>query len=458
MSFSDNLPDPEGMIATSPRENGNEAVNQQPDTAKMSKGITLGLARIVKLLDKLGNPQNAVPIIHVAGTNGKGSVCAYLDSILRESGLRVGRFTSPHLVHVRDSITLHGKAISEIDFKTAQGAVHDANIKNQVEASPFELLAATAFQSFKNEDPPLDLAVVEVGMGGSTDATNVCKDPLVTVITAIDMDHQAFLGNTVSEIATVKAGIIKHGHPCVLAPQAHPEAVEAVTAAAAKVHAPLIMVEAKAQISEHVHVVFKNATIKVRLPLLGSYQAANVATAVGTIEALCTSTTFAKSDFITIESVKRGIEKTRWPGRLDWVKVQDQDLLLDGAHNPASIRELASFLSSLPPARTTFILALSAPRDPTTLLQPLLAIPNIDEVQVIGTEFTPPDGMPWVAPVKSSDIAQAACDAGVRAQSTSSFKEALQLVKSNTGVRVVVCGSLYLIADVYRHMEELHDC
>lgn len=449
---------PGSMTATSESNgHGSKTADKHSNIPTMGKGINLGLTRILKLLDKLGNPQNSVPIIHVAGTNGKGSVCAYIDSILRESGLRVGRFTSPHLVHVRDSITLHGRAISELDFKTAQKAVQAANTKHEVDASPFELLAATAFQSFKNEDPPLDLAVVEVGMGGSTDATNVCKDPLVTVITAIDMDHQAFLGNTISEIAKVKAGIIKHGHPCILAPQAHFEAVEAVSEVAKIVQAPLVKVEAKPFISQTVQLTFKNTSIEAQLPLLGSYQAGNAATAVATIETLCSSTAFDKSQCITPDSLKRGIERTRWPGRLDWLQVQDKKLLLDGAHNPASIRELASFLGTLPPANTTFILALSSPRDPWTLLKPLLAATSIEEVQVIATQFTQPDGMPWVTPVKASDIAQAASRACVKARHTSSVKEALELVERNNNNRIVICGSLYLVADVYRLLEEL-DC
>lgn len=421
----------------------------------MSKGITLGLSRIIRLLDTLGNPQLAVPIIHVAGTNGKGSVCAYIDSILRESGLKVGRFTSPHLVHVRDSITLNGKAITETDFKTAQHAVESANTKHQVEASPFELLAATAFQSFKNVDPPLDLAVVEVGMGGSTDATNVCKDPLVTVITAIDMDHQAFLGNTIEEIATVKAGIVKSGHPCVVGPQAHEQAVQAITKVADSMQAPIIKVNAPEVVKGTVAVKFKDTDIKFQLPLLGSYQAGNAATAIAAVDALCKYTPFEGAHCITPESIKRGIESTRWPGRLDWVEIEGIKLLLDGAHNPASIKELANFLSGLPPADTTFILALSSPREPLTLLEPLFAAHNIKRLQVIATGFSQPEGMPWVTPVKAKDIAEASEGLGVHAQ-CATIKEAMRLVNREANGRIVVCGSLYLIADVYRLMERLH--
>lgn len=444
-------------MSAPPTADQSSASSEARQNSSMSKGITLGLARITRLLETLGNPHLAVPIIHVAGTNGKGSVCAYIDSILRASGLRVGRFTSPHLVHVRDSITLQGKAIGEANFNQAQNKVKDADVKNNIQASPFELLAAIAFQAFKDESPPLDLAVVEVGMGGSTDATNVCPQPLVTVITSIDMDHQAFLGNTVEEIATVKAGIIKAGRPCIVAPQAHPEAAVAVRKAAKKAHAPLREINSSTVNHRLVQLSFQGQEIAVTLPLLGSYQAANAKTAIAAVEALCESVSPEQAQKITGGSVKAGLESTRWPGRLDWVEIQGQKVLVDGAHNPASIAELANFLKTLPPSKTTFIVALSTPRDPRSLLEPLLAATQGLEVNVIATSFGQPEGMPWVSAVGPADIAEAAKNLCTVAQATRNVKEALTTARGNAESRIVICGSLYLVADTYRLMEELQE-
>lgn len=425
-----------------------------PTTPSMSKGITLGLSRVIKLLDKLGNPHLAVPIIHVAGTNGKGSVCAYIDSMLRASGLRVGRFTSPHLVNVRDCITLHGKNIGAGAFQTAKHTVEMTDAEHDIKASNFELLAATAFQAFKNEDPRLDIAVVEVGMGGATDATNVCPEPLVTVITAIDMDHQAFLGNTVAEIASVKAGIIKNSRPCVLAPQAHPEAVIAVEAVAKELDAPLCYSSPATEgTNDSVVLSFNNEQISVQLPLAGSYQNANVATAALAVEVLAKNPDFRKGSTITPISIKKGIEGTRWPGRLDWIDIGGQTALVDGAHNPASIKELATYLQALQQQDTIFILALSSPRDPSTLLIPLLKNCKTG-VRVIATSFSSPEGMPWVTPVEPEVLAKAARAFGVPAQSTSTVREALQNLQAFPDSRIVTCGSLYLVGDVYRILQD----
>lgn len=441
------------MTATpTAEESTRDRANQShSNSSSMSKGITLGLARITRLLDVLGNPHLAVPIIHVAGTNGKGSVCAYIDSILRASGFRVGRFTSPHLVDVRDSITLQGKPVLEADYRKAVTKIEDANAKYKVEASPFEMLAATAFQTFKDSHPPLDVAVIEVGMGGSTDATNVCPNPLVTAIASIDMDHQAFLGNTIEEIATVKAGIIKHDRPCILAPQNYPEAAEAVRTVAEQQEAPVIEVSSSAISTDGIsQFSFRGTSIDVRLPLLGSYQGANAATAVSAVEALCQSIELEKAARITPATVKTGLESTRWPGRLDWVEHEGQKLLLDGAHNPASIKELANFLQTLPPKPSTFVVGLSAPRDPLGLLEPLVAAHADGQLQVVATGFTQPEGMPWVSAVNPSDIAQAAKSLGIQAQAANTVQEALSITKRHPNNRIVICGSLYLVADTYR--------
>jgi len=294
-----------------------------PDT--MSKGIHLGLERITALLRSLGDPQLATPVVHVAGTNGKGSVCAYLESIFRESGLQVGRFTSPHLVEVRDCITIKGRTISRAAYEESRRLVETADAKDKIQASSFELLTATAFLAFKREHPPLDLAVVEVGMGGRTDATNVCPKPLATVITPIDMDHQAFLGNTPAEIASVKGGIIKRGVPCIVSPQAYGEAMAALETIARSQDTTLIEVDPSrtlaslpSQQSDRSHKLaatvkahFNGQVIEARLPLQGAYQLANVATAIETVAAISQQSDVPWKHCLTAEALRTGIEGTR---------------------------------------------------------------------------------------------------------------------------------------------------
>lgn len=431
-----------------------------------ARGIHLGLARITALLARLGEPHLSVPIVHVAGTNGKGSVCSYIDSILRASGLRVGRYTSPHLVHVRDCISINGSTISQTTFEALQATVTRVDKQDKIGASSFEQLTAAAFLAFRETKPPLDVAVVEVGLGGSEDATNVCSDPLVTVITAIDLDHQALLGNTVAEIASVKAGIIKHGRPCVLAPQSHPEATEAVKKAADKARAELSLVETAVLDRGSRATVRTQAfgDINLDLPLPGAFQLANVATAVAAVEKLATlEGTRALPCRITADAIKSGVASTRWPGRLDWLDLPldkaslgspsaSRRVLLDGAHNPASIVALREYLDSLPSQSTTFVLALSSPRQPESLLRPLLG--GFDSVaRVVATEFSLPEGMPWVKPVDKDALAEQARRMGFEATAASSVGAAL----SNAGSedRIVICGSLYLAADVYRYKQDV---
>ncbi|KAL7010422.1 folylpolyglutamate synthase [Cystobasidiomycetes sp. EMM_F5] len=374
--------------------------------------IKLGLERITRLLAKLGNPQTTVPIIHVAGTNGKGSVCAYLDSILRVSGLRVGRFTSPHLITVRDSIHIQGVTIPQDDYDAAKALVHKADSESSAQASPFELLTATAFQAFKDSRTLLDVAVVEVGMGGATDATNVCPKPLVTVVTAIDLDHQAFLGNTIEEIAAVKAGIIKKGTPCVVAPQAYSAVHEVVKDRANSVEAVVHTVSSPSRNAGLTHsgkIDIGGHSLTVQLPLPGAYQLDNAATAALTVDVLRRSAN-NKFAHITNAHIAQGISGTRWPGRLDWVDYKGQKILVDGAHNPASLQALREYLETLQSAPTTFIIAQSAPRDPQALLEVL--VKDTNSHRVVATSFTTPEGMPWVQAVEPQKIAQAATGLG----------------------------------------------
>ncbi|GAA5856951.1 hypothetical protein JCM9279_005027 [Rhodotorula babjevae] len=399
----------------------------------MPGGISLGLARINRLLHLLKAPHHVTPVVHISGTNGKGSVSAYLSSILSHSQLAVGRFNSPHLVDEWDCVELHGRTVDPGQFYAVKREVEHVSEREGVGATSFEVLTATAFSLFARAKPPLDVAVVEVGMGGAEDATNVvpADKTLVSIVTAVDLDHQKFLGDTVHEIAQVKAGIAREGGDVVLSVQAHPEARAAVLAVAAARGATVweageaTLVEHGAQPSTSalpppppVSIPLSPAavyppsptssssstsapspsTLRTRLPLPGAYQLSNSATAVLAAQVLRTlprarAMVPALETSVTDEAMRSGVEATKWPGRLSWLSLppsptsapsaggaggpassSSRPVLLDGAHNPSSARLLATYLSTLPPSLrpSALVFALSAPRDPVDVVKPLL--------------------------------------------------------------------------------------
>lgn len=459
--------------------------------------INLGLARITALLAVLPAPQLAVPIVHVGGTNGKGSVSSYLAAVLEHAALRVGRFNSPHLVHEHDGLQIDGSVVAPAVFRAAREQVLAADAAHAIGATPFELLTATAFIVLAQARPRLDLAIIEVGMGGATDATNVvpARSTLLSVITAIELDHQAFLGDTLSEIATVKAGIVKQGTDVVLALQQHPEVVEAVrrrveqqggvlhcageasvvkvdTTAAPLVSLPLASTHTYPPLPPLLPIP---PPAHARLPLPGHYQLANAAAATLAVQVLRTSPRILELvpalAAVTDEHIRRGIASTTWRGRLDWVELalaadasraRSIKVLVDGAHNPSSAIQLASYLASLPPDRTptTLILGLSAPRPPLSILTPLLTSPGSRLTKVICVSFTPPAGMPWIAPTPPATIANAARElveqgAPLEIVEADTVEAALRSLAEDE--QAVVAGSLYLAADVYRLVERLQE-
>lgn len=292
-----------------------------------SKNIKLGLERIRTLLSALGNPERKVPCVHVAGTNGKGSVSAMIERGLREAGFKTGLFTSPHLISPVERIQVNGEPISEPDFLAALQAVEDASDPED-HPTYFEMVTAMAFWHFAKVG--VERLVLEVGLGGRLDATNVV-DPLLSVITPIDLDHQQYLGNTLLEIAREKAGIIKPGRPVVLAPQ-HAEAMPAF-------HGDIDHVSAWS-VSDLVlrpdgcsyTATRGSQTLHIECPLPGSHQVTNSLTAATALLKLGVAP-------------EAGIAQTKWPGRLEIVR-REPLIYLDGAHNPAAAARLKEFIET----------------------------------------------------------------------------------------------------------------
>ena len=318
------------------------------DSAKY--GSVLGLDNMREMLGRLGNPQDDVPFVHVAGTNGKGSVIAYLYTTLTRAGYRVGRYISPTLYSYRERLEVAGERISREKF-----AGHVARISQVItqmtdaglnHPTPFEIETAAAFLYFKEE--ACDVVLLETGMGGREDATNLITHPICSVITSISMDHMQFLGNTLSEIASAKAGIIKENCPVVSAWQE--DAVkEVLVKEAERLKAQLYQPRKDAIRNllydmngmQFDYVREDNSQWKIRLPLTGAYQAANAACALKVIEVL-KEKTFPQ---LTLSVIQNGFQKVCWNGRFERV-LEEPLCILDGAHNEGAALQLAKTLEN----------------------------------------------------------------------------------------------------------------
>ena len=322
--------------------------------------MKFGLENMSKLMTALGNPQHRYPSVLVAGTNGKGSVTAMADTALRAAGYRSARYTSPHLERLEERFVIDGREVAPADLDRAV-----ARVKESVEAllaagelagSPtfFECATAAAFRLFASAG--LDIAVIEVGLGGRLDATNVIE-PLVCAITTIDLDHQAQLGSTIQAIAREKAGIIKPGVPVVIGRLA-PDADAVIESEARRIGAPLVR-------AHDATAVPSDAT----LALAGDYQRDNATVALALLDAL---RPYGFS--ISAEARRQALETVSWPGRLERFRYRDCDVLLDAAHNPAGARALADHLRESGWAGAALVFGAMADKDVPGMLSALAPV------------------------------------------------------------------------------------
>jgi len=356
------------------------------------------LDRIAAVMDLLAEPQRTFPAIHLTGTNGKTSTTRIIESVLREMGLRTGRFTSPHLHSMRERIALSGVPVDEDRFLAAYADVipliETVDAASAAEGGPrmtfFEVLVAVAYAAFA--DAPVDVAVVEVGMGGSWDATNVL-DAAVSVLTPIALDHTHFLGSTEVEIAREKAGIIKPGAIAVSGVQ-EPDVAEVLLARAEEVGARLVFEGVDFGVVAR-DVAVGGQLVSVRglagdypdlfVPLYGGHQASNVAVAVAAVEAFVGG----GEQPLDLEVLRAGLAAVTSPGRLEIVR-RSPTVLVDAAHNPAGARALRDALSdSFTFARLIGVIAILADKDAATMLE--ILEPALDEVVV--TRTTSPRAM-----------------------------------------------------------------
>lgn len=404
-------------------------------------GIHLGLERITDLLARLGNPHTQVPIIHVAGTNGKGSVCAFLLAILQNAGYRVGRYTSPHLLDWRERISINGNWISEQDLISALQAV-DRAIAPDMPPTQFEVFTAAMWWYFAEQQRHhnLDLAILETGLGGRLDATNVCDHPLVSVITAIGLDHCQQLGNTLAAIASEKAGIIKPQCPVVVAANAS-EAIAAIQTKAKTCDAPLMIVEPAQSTPEGV--MYQD--LNYALPLLGKHQLLNSALAIAAIQSL-RNQGWQVSD----RAICEGIAQTEWAGRLQWLDFNLHDetckILIDGAHNVPAAEYLRQFVDeTYPHQRRIWLLGILNTKDQIGILKALLYPDDLCiTVPVPSAATTDPADLAKLASqflnspaIACPDLPSGLAAAFANRRSTNTLR----------GDIVVLCGSLYLVGE-----------
>jgi dihydrofolate synthase/folylpolyglutamate synthase len=329
-------------------------------------GIKLGLDNIAAILAALGHPERAWPSIHIGGTNGKGSVAAMVERALRASGLRTGRYTSPHLDRIEERVAINGTPVQHITFETVTGDVLDAVDRALADGTLtvmptfFEVSTAAAFEIFRREH--VQVAVVEVGLGGRFDATNVLT-PKIAAITSIALDHERHLGHTLSEIAFEKAGIAKPGVPLVIG-RLPKEAAVRVATVAAEVGAPIVDAHATTGGRRYP---------PLTLALPGRHQLENAAVAVAILERWS-----VLMSEVPTEAIVTGLTECEWPARLEWLRMpRGGEVLIDAAHNPAGAAALASYLEDSGGPRLPIVFAAMADKDGAGMITALAPVASM---------------------------------------------------------------------------------
>jgi dihydrofolate synthase / folylpolyglutamate synthase len=411
------------------------------------KIIDLSLDRMHRILEKLGNPERRLPpVIHIAGTNGKGSTQAMLRAMMEAAGLKVHAYTSPHLVKFHERIRVAGSLIAEADLSALLEECEAANGGEPI--TFFEITTAAAFLAFSRT--PADYLLLEVGLGGRLDATNVIAKPSACCITSIGLDHQQYLGETLELIATEKAGIIKRNVPCIVGvmPEVARTAIEDV---AEKVRAPLMIAGQEWDCyPQHGRMVFQDGEGLLDLPLPalpGHHQIGNAGNAIAVLRAL-------QDQRITEKHIADGLKTVTWPARLQRLKsgalsslLDDQsELWLDGGHNADAGVVLADALQAMPKKPLVIIWGMLNTKDTTQFFKPLSALAE----QVV-TLAIPGE----VNAVSAEDLAATVRKLGTDATPASSIENAIQQASSlKPAARILICGSLYLAGHILAAEEQ----
>ncbi len=403
------------------------------------KIIDLTLDRVWRLLAALDNPQVKLPpVIHIAGTNGKGSTQAMIRAGLEGAGHAVHAYTSPHLARFHERIRLAGELISEPELTAVLDECYAVNGGENI--TYFEITTCAALLAFSRTKA--DYTLLEVGLGGRLDATNVIERPELTVITPVSIDHEQFLGDTLGKIAAEKAGIIKPGVPCIVGPQ-QDEALEVIEYTAARLGAPLLVHGQHWHVhTENGRLIYQDETGLRDLPmpnLLGAHQIENAGAALAALRHL------QMGD----DAYEAAVAKAEWPARMQRLKIgplveqaPQAELWLDGGHNAAAGTALAEVLVSLPERPTHLICGMLNTKDVTGYLAPLAQrADSLTAVSIPGEQNT----------LSADETAAAAAKVNLAATTADSVTDALAAITAQTpDARILICGSLYLAGNILR--------
>ncbi len=401
------------------------------------KVIDLVLDRVHRLLGALDHPERAIPpVVHIAGTNGKGSTLAMIRAGLEGAGDTVHAYTSPHLARFHERIRVAGDLIAEDELSALLTECEQAN--GDAPVTYFEITTCAAFLAFART--PADWTLLEVGLGGRLDATNVV-DPALCVITPVSMDHEGFLGDTLAAIAGEKAGILKRGVPCVVGPQ-DDAALEVIERQAARLGAPLHVHGQHWHVAEEAgRLIFQDETGLMDLPLprlIGRHQAHNAGAAIAALRLLDRAT-----------GAEAAMTRAEWPARLQRLRsgplvdaAGGAELWLDGGHNPAAGAALAEALTRLPPAPLHLICGMLNTKDATGYMAPLAPLADdLHAVSIPGETNT----------LTAAETVAAATRAGLSASEAGSVAQAIATITAQApDARILICGSLYLAGHVLR--------
>lgn len=408
----------------------------------ITTGNAMGLARITELLEKLDNPHSKLKVIHVAGTNGKGSTCSMLSSILIDAGYKTALFTSPYIETVNEEFKINNVNISDDKLIAIVKKIEPIVNTMQCKPSAFELRTAIAFEYFKNEY--CDVVILEVGLGGLYDATNVIEKPLLSVITKVGIDHISFLGDTIEEIATIKAGIIKQNSPCILMKQDE-EIITICNQICIQKNAEIIISQPEEVTINSMDldgtfrtgrscINYKNLS-NLKIPLIGTHQVENTTLVLKIIEVLNET----KNYKITEKNIRAGLESTKWSARFE-VLSKNPLFIIDGAHNVAGVSAFTSTLKQvLPDTKCTFIMAVMSDKEYVTMIKQL--VPFAQKFVTISLDIP--------RALSAEDLAteiKTHFDGEVVACETIPLAVETALKISNTPICCV--GSLYMLFDV----------
>ena len=419
--------------------------------AMASPGIRPGLARLAKLLSLAEHPERKFPAVHIVGTNGKGSTAATLDSILRESGYATALYTSPHLVSFGERLLFSG-----VEAPAAEWLDCAAKVKELIENCPylcgdrptyFEIITAVAFMIIADRN--VDIAVVEAGMGGRLDASNILKNILLSVIVPVGMDHMEFLGDTLVKIANEKFAVMRPGVPALFY-GGEDEAEQAFLARAGRIGAPAHILKRERSVAVTGASVSgtdfslgggEQAAVSYHTPLAGTFQADNAALAIRAAELLSD-----RCGKISAASIKRGVANVSWPGRFELLG-SEPVLLIDGGHNPHAMKRVVETLTSFHLAgRAHIVLAMMKDKD---VKDSLLLLKQLEPL-VYCTEV--PDMQRCMKASELRRLAESCC-----LETAGSWQEPLSAIGASVsgGAATLCCGSLYLVGYIKGHPDEL---